>query len=90
MKGIGQDFSEFMKEQGLYDEAQELASKKIIAAQLRAEMEKQKLSKSEVAKRMHTTRSAIDNALNPEFNTSLSTIQRFANVLGKSVSVTLV
>lgn len=90
MKGIGQDFSEFMKEEGLYDEAQELASKKIIAAQLRAEMEKQKLSKSEVAKRMHTTRSAIDNALNPEFNTSLSTIQRFANVLGKSVSVTLV
>ena len=90
MKGVGQDFSEFMKEQGLYEEAQELASKKIIAAQLKTEMEKQNLTKSEVAKRMHTTRTAIDNALNPAFNTSLSTIEKFASVLGKSVSVRLV
>ncbi len=90
MKGIGQDFSDFMKEQGLYEEAQELASKKVIAAQLKAEMEKQKLSKSEVAKRMHTTRTAVDNALNPEFNTSLSTIEKFASVLGKSVSIRLI
>ncbi len=90
MKGVGQDFSDFMKEQGLYEEAQELASKKVIAAQLKAEMEKQKLSKSEVAKRMHTTRTAVDNALNPEFNTSLSTIEKFASVLGKSVSIRLI
>ena len=41
MNGRGQDFSEFMKDQGLYEEAQELATKKIIAAQLKAEMEKQ-------------------------------------------------
>ncbi len=90
MKGVGQDFSEFMKEQGLYEEAQELAAKKVIAAQLKAEMEKQNLSKSEVAKRMHTTRTAVDNALDPTFNTSLSTIQRFASVLGKKVSLTLI
>ena len=90
MNRVGQDFSDFMKEQGLYEEAQELVSKKIIAAQLKAEMEKQKLSKSEVAKRMHTTRSAVNNALDPAFNTSLSTLQRFASVLGKSVSLTLV
>lgn len=90
MKGIGQDFSEFMKEQGLYEEAQELATKKIITAQLQAEMEKQKLTKSAVAKRMHTTRTAVDNALDPTFNTSLSTIERFANALGKKVSVSLI
>lgn len=89
MKGTGQNFSDFMKEQGLYEKAQHLASKKVIAAQLKAEMEKQNLSKSEVAKRMHTTRTAIDNALNPTFNTSISTIEKFASVLGKSVSLTL-
>lgn len=89
MKGIGQDFSDFMKDEGLYEEAQELATKKVIAAQLQAEMEKQKLSKSAVAKRMHTTRTAVDNALNPNFNTSLSTIERFAYALGKKVSVNL-
>lgn len=90
MNGIGQDFSDFMKEQGLYEEAQELATKKVIAAQLQAEMEKQKLSKSAVAQRMNTTRTAVDNALNPAFNTSLSTIERFARALGKRVSIVLV
>lgn len=90
MNGIGQDFSDFMKEQGLYEESQELATKKVIAAQLQAEMEKQKLSKSAVAQRMNTTRTAVDNALNPAFNTSLSTIERFARALGKRVSVVLV
>lgn len=90
MNGKGQDFSDFMKEQGLYEEAQELATKKVIAAQFQAEMEKQNLSKSAVAARMHTTRTAVDNALNPAFNTSLATIERFARALGKQVSVVLV
>lgn len=90
MNGLGQDFSEFMKEQELYEEAQELATKKIIAAQLKAEMEKQHLSKSAIAKRMNTTRTAVDNALDPDFNTSLSTIERFAFALGKRVSVSLI
>ncbi|MBP5451555.1 MAG: XRE family transcriptional regulator [Treponema sp.] len=90
MNGVGQDFSEFMKEQGLYEEAQELATKKVIAAQLQAEMERQKLSKSAVASLMHTTRTAVDNALDPTFNTSISTIERFAHALGKRVAITLV
>ena len=90
MNGVGQDFSEFMKEQGLYEEAQELATKKVIAAQLQAEMERQKLSKSAVATLMHTTRTAVDNALDPTFNTSISTIERFAHALGKCVAITLV
>ncbi len=90
MNGLGQDFSDFMKEEGLYEEAQELATKKIIAAQLQAEMERQNLSKTAVAKRMNTTRTAVDNALNPAFNTSLSTIERFARALGKRISVVLI
>ena len=89
MKRVGQDFSDFMKEQGLYEEARELATKKVIAAQLQAEMAKQKLTKSAVAKRMNTTRTAVDNVLNPSFNTSLSTIERFAYALGKKLSVRL-
>ena len=90
MNGIGQNFSDFMKEQCLYEEAQELATKKLIAALLKAEMEKQKLSKTIIAKRMKTTRSAVDNALDPTFNTSISTIERFAFALGKKVSVSLI
>ena len=87
---LGQDFSEFMKEDGLYEEAIELATKKVIAAQLKAEMEKQNLTKTAVAERMHTTRSAVDNALNPAYNTSISTVERFARALGKRISISLI
>ena len=90
MNGTGQNFTDFMEEQGLYEEAQELATKKVIAAQLKAEMEKQNLSKSAIAKRMNTTRTAVDNVLDPEFNTSLATIERFAFALGKKVSISLI
>ena len=90
MKGRGQDFSDFMKEQGLYEEAQELATKQVLAAQFEAEMKRQKISKSALAKKLRTTRTAVDNALDPSFNTSLSTIERLARALGKRVSVSLV
>lgn len=41
MHGIGQNFDEFMQEQGLYDEAKELAAKRIIVLQLSEEMKRQ-------------------------------------------------
>ena len=40
MKGIGQNFDDFMIEQGLYEEAKELAAKRLIALQLEEEMNK--------------------------------------------------
>ena len=89
MKGEGQKFDDFMIEQELYDEAKELAAKKIIATKLKMEMEAQKLSKSMVAKKLQTSRVAVDNILNPSYNTSIGTLERFANVLGKRLSITL-
>jgi hypothetical protein len=89
MKGHGQNFDEFMVEQGLYDEAKELAAKKLIAVELRAEMEAQKLTKSMVAKKMHTSRVAVDNILDPSYNTSIGTLERLASVLGKRLSISL-
>jgi predicted XRE-type DNA-binding protein len=89
MNGKGQKFEDFMIEQGLYDEAKELSAKKLIAAKLKMEMETQKLSKSTVAKKLHTSRVAVDNLLNPSYNTSIGTLERFATVLGKKLSITL-
>ena len=61
MNGLGQDFDDFMVEQGLYDEAKELAAKKLIVLELKKEMDAQNLSKSKVAEKMHTSCVAIDN-----------------------------
>jgi hypothetical protein len=89
MNGMGQNFDDFMIEQGLYDEAKELAAKKLIAFELQQEMNAQKLSKSIVAKKMNTSRVAIDNILNPSYNTSIGTLARFASILGKRLSISL-
>ena len=89
MKGIGQDFDEFLKEEGLFDEADELATKKLIAFQLKQTMEDQKLTKSYVAKKMNTSRVAIDNILDPAYNTSIGTLERFAHALGKKLTISL-
>jgi len=89
MNGLGQNFDDFMVEQGLYDEAKELAAKKLIVLELKQEMEAQKLSKSKIAEKMHTSRVAVDNILNPDYNTSLGTLERFASVLGKRLNISL-
>ena len=90
MNGIGQDFDEFMKEQGLFEEAKEIASKRLVALQLEEEMKKQHISKVAMAKRLNTSRVAVDNVLNVSYNTSLGTLERFASVLGKKVQISLI
>ena len=90
MKGIGQNFEDFMIEQGLYEEAQELATKHLIVLQLEEEMKRQHISKSAMAEKMHTSRTAIDNVLNFNHNTSIGILERFASILGKKVQISLV
>jgi predicted XRE-type DNA-binding protein len=87
MNGIGDNFDDFMIEQGLYDEAKEISMKKLIVLKLKQEMEAQNLSKSNIAKMMRTTRVAVDNILNPDYNTSIGTLERFASVLGKTIHI---
>ena len=89
MKGIGQNFDEFLKEEGIYDEVNEMAAKKAITYQLKQAMEEQKLSKSSIAKKMKTSRVAVDNILDPTFNTSIDSLERFASALGKKLSISI-
>ena len=89
MKGIGQKFDDFLKEQGIFGEVEELAAKKLVAYQLLQAMEEQNLSKSYIAKKMKTSRVAVDNLLDPAFNTSIESLERFANNLGKKLTISL-
>ena len=89
MKGIGQNFDEFLEEQGIYEEVNELAAKKLITYQLMQAMTEQNLTKSIVARKMKTSRVAVDNILDPAFNTSIESLERIANVLGRKLTITL-
>ncbi len=75
----------------MIDQLTARAQKKVLAYQLAEAMKAQKISKSEMARRMNTSRSQIDNLLNPDNNRfRIDTAQKAAAALGKTLIVGLV
>ena len=60
---IGSDFDDFLSEQGLAEEVSAAALKRVIAWQIAQAMKEQHVSKKTLADRMHTSRTAVDRAL---------------------------
>ena len=55
-KHMGSSIDEFMKEEGIFEEAQAQAIKEVVAWQLAEAMKKQKISKNKMAKLLKTSR----------------------------------
>jgi antitoxin HicB len=92
MKGkVGSPFDDFLAEQGILEECEEQAVKQILADQIRAAMEKDRLTKAAMAIRMQTSRRALDRLLDPT-NTSvtLHTLQRAAVAIGRQLRLELI
>jgi antitoxin HicB len=87
-KHIGSNFDDFLKEENLYEQAQAVAIKRVIAYQIAEEMKKKKLSKTEMANRMKTSRAALERLLDPDnASITLVTLERAASALGKKLTV---
>lgn len=69
-KNIGSGFDEFLSENTTLDEATAIAIKCVIAWQIEPKMKVQNLNKTTMAKKMHTSRAALDRLLD-ESDTSL-------------------
>lgn len=84
----GSAFDEFLDEQGIREEVEAVATKRVLAWQLEQAMKQQQKTKQAMARELHTSRSQLDRLLDPQ-NTavSLETITRAAKVLGKKVIV---
>lgn len=91
-KHIGSNFDDFLNEEGLLEEVQAAATKRIIAYQIRKIMEKRKLSKKEMTERMHIkSRMQLDRLLDPEnVSVTLLTLEKAAQALGKKLRVQFV
>ena len=88
---IGSSFDDFLEEEGVCAEVQARVLKKVIAWQISQAMKQKRLTKIEMAKRMHTSRSALNRLLDPDNNSvTLDTITRAAQTLGKRVQFDLV
>jgi antitoxin HicB len=88
---IGSSFDSWLREEGIYEEVTATALKRVLARQLEAAMKEKQLSKSEMARRMRTSRAALDRLLDPEYDAvTLSTLRKAALALGRQVRLELV
>src|SRR5580700_6228121 len=87
---IGSSFDDFLADQGMLRECEEQAIKQVLADQIKAAMEKERLTKAAMAARMQTSRRALDRLLDPK-NTgvTLHTLQRAAVAVGRQLRLEL-
>jgi DNA-binding Xre family transcriptional regulator len=90
-KYIGSSFEDFLEAEGIAEEVTGNAVKKLLAYQLLEKLEKENMTKSELAARLSTSRSAVDRILDPNNESiTLATLQKVAEVLGKKLKIELV
>ena len=89
-KNIGSNFDDFLREEKILEHAQAVAIKRVIAYQISEEMKQRKLSKTEMAGKMKTSRAALERLLDPaNASVTLATLDRAASALGKKLRVEL-
>ncbi len=88
---IGSSLDDFLTEEAIYEEVNTIAIKRVLVWQIEQFMKEQKLSKTAMARRMQTSRSALDRLLDPKSEAvTLHTLQRTAQSLGKQIRLELV
>jgi antitoxin HicB len=88
-KHIGSSIDDFLKEEGIFEEAQAQAIKEVVAWQLSQVMKKKRISKARLATLMKTSRTQVDRLLNAKSDITLSSLQRAAAILGRRVNIEL-
>jgi DNA-binding Xre family transcriptional regulator len=88
---IGSSFDDFLKEEAIYEDVTARAIKRVIARQLDALMQAQGLTKSNLAKRMNTSRAQLDRLLDPDNESvTLGTLTRAARAVGRQLRMELI
>jgi predicted XRE-type DNA-binding protein len=87
----GSSFADFLENQGVAPEVTVLALKRVLSVQLQEIIEAEKMSKTQLAARMHTSRAAVDRLLDPS-NSSLTfaSVGKAAAALGRKIEVRFV
>lgn len=89
-KNMGSSIDDFLKDEGIFEEAQAQAIKEVVAFQLAEAMKKKKISKARMAVLLKTSRAQVDRILNPKKDITLSSLQRAATLVGRRVVIELV
>lgn len=85
---IGSDFDDFLREEKILDEVEAAAIKKVLACMIEQAMAETHVTKSEMARRMGTSRTQLDRLLDPANpSVTLSTVAKAAKAIGKKISI---
>ena len=87
-KNIGSSFDNLLAEDAMLEEVTAVALKRVIAWQIAEEMKAQHPTKIELAKRMRTSRAALNRLLDEEDSSlTLTTLASAAAALGKTINI---
>jgi hypothetical protein len=90
-KHHGPTLESFLEEMGTLEETDEWVSKRLFAEQLKDAMQRMKVSTSEMARRMGTSRSAVSRLLDPESSgVTLDSLIRASAAVGMRLEPRLV
>ena len=87
---IGSSIDDFLKGEGIFEEAQTQAIKEVVAWQLASAMRKKNISKKKMAGLLKTSRTQVDRLLDAKNDITLSSLQRAAAIVGRRVLIELV
>jgi hypothetical protein len=88
MDHSGTTFDSFLEEEGIREEVEAVAIKRVLAWQLKQAMQEQQKTKQAMARQLRTSRSQLDRLLDPRnVSVTLDTITRAARALGKRVII---
>ena len=86
-KHMGSSIDDFLKEEGIFAEAQAQAVKEVVGWQLAEAMKKKKISKNKMAALLKTSRTQVDRLLDPKNDITLGSLQRAAAMVGRRVTI---
>ncbi len=88
---IGTSLDSWLREEGIYEDVTAGAIKRVLARQVEVAMEQEGISKTEMARRMQTSRSALNRLLDPKNESiTLATLRKAAAAVGREVRLELV
>lgn len=88
---VGSSFDDFLKDDGIYEEVTARAIKRVLVRQLDELMQREDISKTQLAIRMKTSRAQLDRLLDPENESvTLGTLVRAAQAVGRHLRMELV
>lgn len=88
MDHSGSTFDSFLEEEGIREQTEAVAIKRVLAWQLEQAMQKQRKTKQAMARQIHTSRSQLDRLLDPRnVSVTLDTITRAARAVGKRLII---